>query len=87
MSKRRITLSLDEDVVEALEAWGERSLSAAANTALREAVAKETHHRALLGWLDELDQQYGVPSADERAEAARLLDDLEHGDSTAFDAA
>jgi hypothetical protein len=82
MSKRRITLSLDEDVVEALEAWGARSLSAAANAALREAVAKEAHHRALLSWLDELDQRFGAPTAEDRTEASQLLDDLELGDDS-----
>ncbi|HLI39830.1 MAG TPA: hypothetical protein VKV80_21215 [Streptosporangiaceae bacterium] len=45
--KRRITLSLDEDIVEAPEARGERSLSAAANEALREAIAGDAHRAAL----------------------------------------
>jgi Arc/MetJ-type ribon-helix-helix transcriptional regulator len=80
MSKRRITLSLDEDIVEALEAWGERSLSAAANAALRDAVAKEAHHRVLLEWLDELDEEWGKPTPDELAEADAVLDELERGD-------
>lgn len=39
--KKRITLSLDDDLVEALLARRARSLSAAANEALREAIAED----------------------------------------------
>jgi len=53
--KKRIILSLDEDLVEALQARGARSLSAAANDALREAIAEDAYRAALLAWLDELD--------------------------------
>jgi len=48
LNKRRVTLNLDEDLVEALKSFGGRSLSAAANDALRQAVAVQAH-RADLG--------------------------------------
>lgn len=87
MNKRRITLNLDEDIVEALEGMGERSLSAAANNALREAVQKEAHHRALLEWLDELDAKYGAPTKEQLAAADALLDEFHRDGSAESDAA
>jgi hypothetical protein len=55
MNKRRVTLNLDEDVVEALEAVGGRSMSSVANDALREALELAAHRLALREWLDEHD--------------------------------
>jgi hypothetical protein len=78
--KKRITLSLDDDIVEALQARGARSLSAAANEALREAVADDAHRVALLAWLDELDATHGAPAAGQLAAADALLDALERGE-------
>ena len=78
--KKRITLSLDDDIVEALQARGARSLSAAANEALREAVADDAHRAALLAWLDELDATHGAPAAGQLAAADALLDALERGE-------
>jgi len=66
MTKRRVTLSLDQDVIEALEALeavSGRSMSAVANEALRDALAAEAHRAALREWLDELDEKYGAPFA------------------------
>lgn len=80
MKKRRITLNLDEDVVEALEGLEGRSLSAAANAALREAVQLEAHRAALLRWLDELDAKYGTPTEEEKAAAEAMLDAFERGE-------
>ncbi|MGH7882721.1 MAG: type II toxin-antitoxin system CcdA family antitoxin [Candidatus Dormibacteraceae bacterium] len=80
MKKRRITLNLDADVVEALEAQGGRSLSAVANSALRQAVADEAQRQATLHWLDELDAKYGAPTKEQLAQADRFLDALERGD-------
>lgn len=77
MKKRRVTLNLDEDLVEALESVEGRSLSAVANEALRQAVAVEAHRTALLRWLDELDRQFGGPTEADLAAADRLLDEAE----------
>jgi hypothetical protein len=76
MSKRRVTLNLDADVVDALEAAGGRSLSDTANRALREVTTTLAHRRALLEWLDELDAEHGSPSASDFEAADRLLDDV-----------
>jgi len=78
--KKRITLSLDDDIVEALQARGARSLSAAANEALREAITDDAHRTALLAWLDELDAAHGAPSAAQLAAADALLDALERSE-------
>jgi hypothetical protein len=77
MKKRRVTLSLDEDVIEALESLGGRSVSAVANEALRNAVAVEAHRRALLRWLDQLDLDFGAPSPADLAAADEILDAAE----------
>jgi Arc/MetJ-type ribon-helix-helix transcriptional regulator len=80
VKKRRVTLNLDEDVVEALQTGGGRSLSAVANAALRQALAMEAHRRALLRWLDRLNSEYGAPTAAELAAADALLDAVERGE-------
>jgi hypothetical protein len=86
MKKRRVTLSLDEDVVEALEALGARSLSAAANVALRGAVAAEAHRAALVRWLDDLDAIHGCASPAEAEGIDALLHALDSGtDETGTD--
>jgi hypothetical protein len=79
MKKRRITLNLSEDVIEALEAIGGRSLSVIADDALSEALASRAHRAALLNWLDELDAEHGAPDAQTLAAADALLDNVELG--------
>ncbi len=76
MSKRRITLSLDTEIVEALEAAGGRSVSAVANDALAEALEAIAHRAALQRWLDELDEKYGSPDAETIAAADAFLDSV-----------
>lgn len=74
MKKRRITLNLSEDVCNALEGVGGRSLSVVADEALAEALASRAHRAALLGWLDELDAEHGAADAHTLAAADALLD-------------
>jgi hypothetical protein len=69
-----------EDIVEALEGRGGRSLSAAANEALREAVSADAHRAALLDWLDELDAKYGAATPEEHAAAVALNDAVDRGE-------
>jgi hypothetical protein len=76
MKKRRVTLNLDEDVVQMLESLGGRSLSAAANDALRKAAATEAHRQALARWLDQLDASEGRATRQETAAVEALLDEL-----------
>ncbi|MGH3875157.1 MAG: BrnA antitoxin family protein [Pseudonocardiaceae bacterium] len=87
MKKRRVTLNLDEDVVEALEAVGGRRMSSVANDALREALEVAAHRAALREWLDELDHKHGAPSPEQRAAAKALLDAVEHGEMNGTSAA
>jgi hypothetical protein len=75
MNKRRVTLNLDVEVVEALEALGGRSLSAVANRTLRDALAVEAHRAALGRWLDELDRELGPPTPEELARADQVLEE------------
>ncbi|MGH9063249.1 MAG: hypothetical protein ACRD0L_04620 [Acidimicrobiales bacterium] len=72
MKKRRVTMNLDEDVVQALESLGGRSLSATANDALRQSVATQAHRVALARWLDDLDAAHGEATPEE-AEAIDTL--------------
>ncbi len=77
MNKRRVTLNLDEDVVDALTATrGGRSLSAAANDALRQAVAAEAHRGALSRWLDELDALHGRATPEETDAIEALVEEV-----------
>ena len=77
MSKRRVTLNLDDDVVEALQAIGGASMSAIANEALRKALERKAHQAALQAWLEELYAEHGRPSEADFAEADAFLDAAE----------
>ena len=77
MKKRRVTLNLDEELIQALESFEGRSLSSAANEALHSAVAMTAHRASLLRWLDELDAEHGSASPAEVAIAEALVDQLE----------
>jgi uncharacterized protein (DUF4415 family) len=82
MSKRRVTLTLDEDLVEAFQQREGRSLSAVVNAALREAIESENHRKAALKWLDELNAKYGKATPEEQAENEAWLDEIGFGKST-----
>jgi Arc/MetJ-type ribon-helix-helix transcriptional regulator len=82
MSKRRVTLTLDEDLVEAFQQREGRSLSAVVNAALREAIESENHRKAALKWLDELNARYGKATPEEQAENEAWLDEIGFGKST-----
>jgi hypothetical protein len=77
MNKRRVTLNLDEDVIEALESVQGKSVSSVANVALRSAIAGEAHRAALLRWLDELDAEHGSASPAEIAAVEALVEQVE----------
>ncbi|MGF1648194.1 MAG: type II toxin-antitoxin system CcdA family antitoxin [Kineosporiaceae bacterium] len=64
--KRKISVSLDADLVEALESVDE-ALSKQVNDALRQAVEDQRRRRALVELLDELTAVHGP--VDERAAA------------------
>jgi post-segregation antitoxin (ccd killing protein) len=77
--KRRITVTVDEDLVEAAKLLGAKSLSAAVNAALREKVDGEMHRRAVLAWLEELDTKHGKASDAEQTEIEEFLDEIGFG--------
>ena len=56
--KRKISVTLDEDLVTALEGEDE-TLSAQVNTAVRVEVERRARLQLLQRWLDELDQSEG----------------------------
>jgi Post-segregation antitoxin CcdA len=57
-TKRKISVSLDQDIVEELEADDE-SLSTQINNALRDEVARRRRHRLLAEWLDSMEAEDG----------------------------
>lgn len=59
-AKRKISVSLDADLVAELE-QARQSLSAQVNTALRLDLDRRRRQRLLDEMLNELDQQYGPP--------------------------
>lgn len=58
LTKRKVSVSLDEDLVAALEAEGE-SLSAQVNAAVREQLEQRRRRRLLGELLDRLDREHG----------------------------
>jgi uncharacterized protein (DUF4415 family) len=82
MSKRRVTLMLDEDLIEALRQQHARSLSAAANASLRQAIESDNHRKAASRWLAELDDKYGRATPEEQADNEAFLDEVGFGNSS-----
>ncbi len=58
LAKRKISISLDEDLVAELEA-GDRSLSAQINAAVRAEIERRWRQRLLVELLDRLDAEHG----------------------------
>lgn len=81
MTKRRVTWTIDADLLEALEHQGASSVSAAANSAIRRGIEDELHRQAALAWLDELDAIHGAPTPAEQQEASNYLDSIGFGES------
>jgi predicted transcriptional regulator len=86
MSKRRVTLTLDEDLIDALQQQHARSLSAAANASIRQAIESDNHRKAAGKWLAELDAKYGEATPEEQAENEAFLDEIGFGGSSSDDA-
>ena len=57
-TKRKISVSLDEDLVQELEASGE-NVSNQVNEAIRIDLEDRRRHRLLREWLDKLDEELG----------------------------
>lgn len=70
--KRKISVSLDADLVEALEGGG-AALSKQVNDAVRQALAEQQRRRALLDLLSELEEMHGPADEDAVARYDTLL--------------
>ncbi len=73
---RRITIVVDDEVAAGLDLLVGKSVSSTVNAVLREAIASERHRAAVLQWMDELDAEFGPPSAAALARADADLDEL-----------
>jgi post-segregation antitoxin (ccd killing protein) len=84
MAKRKITVTVDEELVDLAHALGEEKLSAVVNTALAEHVERLGRLATLRDLLDRWDAQAGPVPAEARADAAAAFD--EAGDSLGISA-
>jgi hypothetical protein len=74
VAKRKVSLTLDADLVEALETGDGESLSAEVNSALRAEFARRRRQQALGEFLDHLAQQRGgLDTPEDEAEIARYM--------------
>lgn len=72
-AKRKVSLTLDADLVAEVEAGGE-NLSAQVNTVLRDELARRRRWRALGALLDRLDEEQGpLDTPEDEAEIARYM--------------
>jgi antitoxin CcdA len=72
-AKRKVSVTLDADLVAEVEATGE-NLSAQVNTALRDELARRRRHRALGALLARMDAEEGpLDSPAQEAEIARFM--------------
>jgi antitoxin component of MazEF toxin-antitoxin module len=73
-AKRKVSVTLDADLVAALEAEGGTTLSAEVNSALRAEFARRRRQHALAELLDHLaEERGGLDSAEDEAEIARYM--------------
>ena len=89
VAKRKVSITLDADLVEALEAEGGESLSAEVNSALRAELARRRRQQALGEFLDHLAEERGsLDTPEDKAEIARYMRLLGgvSGESDAFKA-
>ncbi len=71
-TKRKVSVTIDEDLVDALED-SEENLSAQVNEAIRLVVDRRRRQTALRLWLDELAEQEGPVDEDEVRRFLELL--------------
>lgn len=73
-AKRKVSVTLDADLVAALEAEGGTTLSAEVNSALRAEVERRRRQQALAGLLDHLAAERGsLDTPEDEAEIARYM--------------
>jgi hypothetical protein len=73
-AKRKVSVTLDADLVAALEAEGGTTLSAEVNSALRAEFTRRRRERALTDLLDHLADERGrLDTPEDEAEIARYM--------------
>lgn len=77
MAKRKITVTVDEELVEHVQALGAESLSAVVNRALADEVDRRARNAALRRLLAEWDEAFGPVDDDELQRARAMLDDAD----------
>lgn len=72
--KRKVSVTLDADLVAEIEAEGEENISALVNSALRVNLEKRRRHRALGELLRAMDEEEGpLDTAEDEAEILRIM--------------
>ena len=79
MAKRKITVTVDDDLVEFVRGESDESMSAVVNAALASHVDKLRRRAALAALLAGWDETLGPVSAEDAAAAAAAFDDLDAG--------
>ena len=73
-AKRKVSVTLDADLVAAMEAEGDTTLSAEVNSALRAEFTRRKRQRALADLLDHLADERGrLDTPEDEAEIARYM--------------
>jgi antitoxin component of MazEF toxin-antitoxin module len=73
-AKRKVSVTLDADLVEAMEAASDTTLSAEVNSALRAEFTKRKRQQALADLLDHLADERGMlDTREDEAEIARYM--------------
>jgi post-segregation antitoxin (ccd killing protein) len=77
MAKRKVTVTVDADVLDLLRDQGAENLSAAVNEALSEHAERVARRAALRALLDRWDESFGPVSAKQRDAARQAFDELD----------
>lgn len=79
MAKRKITVTVDEELVELAHEFGDEKLSAVVNTALAEHVERLGRLATLRQLLDRWETQAGPIPSEVRADAVAAFDEADDG--------
>jgi hypothetical protein len=77
MAKRKITVTVDEELVEAVQSLGREPVSAVVNAALAREVDRRARAAALGRLLADWDEAFGPVPGAEQAAAAAAFDDAD----------
>lgn len=77
MAKRKITVTVDADIVTQAQALGVKNLSAVVEEALAAHVDRLARQAALRDMLDEWEQKFGPVPEEDRAAARAAFDELD----------